>query len=109
MVKRSHWSANKPSCVTSTGNRCFWFTPDAELAKRVAVGMRIAPPPPHRSVRALFSAYGSYLGYERRSVAPAKDAARAVVEAIAPAGGEVVPSSAYASDSGASDYAARIG
>ena len=79
-------------------------------AKRVvAVGMGIAPDPPHRSVRALVSAYGSYLGYERRSVALAKDAAPAVGATSVPAGGEVVPNSTYASDSGASDYAARIG
>ncbi len=29
----------------------------------VAVGIRVAPYPPHRSVRALISAYGSCLGY----------------------------------------------
>jgi hypothetical protein len=52
-----------------------------------AVGMGITPDPPHRSVQALASAYGSYLGYERQSVAPAKDAGGAGVEAIVPAVG----------------------
>src|SRR5262249_7534441 len=75
----------------------------------VAVGIGIAPHPPHGSVRALVSAYGSYLGYERQSVAPAKDAAVAVVEAISPTGGASVPNSADACGSGAAIAVARVG
>jgi hypothetical protein len=71
--------------------------------------MGITPHPPHRSVRALVSAYGSYLGYERRSVSLAKDAVHAVGEAIAPADGAFVSSSVHQFDSGASSYAARVG
>src|SRR5258708_2883474 len=42
-------------------------------AAEVAVGISVARYPPRRSVRALVSAYGSYLGFWRQSVVPAKD------------------------------------
>ena len=57
---------------------------ECSLQLLVAVGIGISPDPPHRSVQALASAYGSYLGYERQSVFLAKDAEVAVSEAIDP-------------------------
>ena len=55
-------NGNQVGLVTRFQSRCRLPSTNPSIDE-VAVGTIIADRPPHRSVRALISAYGSYLGY----------------------------------------------